>query len=105
MACAFLFTASEKQILANRRNSQHSTGPRSEAGKSVSRMNALQSGLHAESLTIRSEEPAAFEALKAEYYAELAPAGAVERDLVDTIIHNQWMLRRYRRVEEEIWAD
>jgi hypothetical protein len=37
--------ATEKQILANRRNAQASTGPRSITGKACSRMNARRHGL------------------------------------------------------------
>lgn len=37
--------ASEKQIAANRRNAQRSTGPRTAAGKSVSSRNAFRHGL------------------------------------------------------------
>ena len=37
--------ASEKQIAANRRNAQRSTGPRSAAGKSISSRNAFRHGL------------------------------------------------------------
>jgi hypothetical protein len=37
--------ASEKQILANRRNAKSSTGPRTTAGKARSRMNARRHGL------------------------------------------------------------
>lgn len=37
--------ATEKQIAANRRNAQRSTGPRSAAGKSISSRNALRHGL------------------------------------------------------------
>jgi hypothetical protein len=37
--------AAEKQIQANRRNAQRSTGPRTAAGKSISRRNALRHGL------------------------------------------------------------
>jgi hypothetical protein len=37
--------ASEKQIAANRRNAAQSTGPRTSAGKSRSRMNARRHGL------------------------------------------------------------
>jgi hypothetical protein len=96
--------ATEKQIAANRRNSQLSTGPRSEAGKSVSRMNALQSGLHAESNVIRGEAPEALAQLTAEYYAEFNPVTPRQRDLVDTVVHNQWLIRRLRLTEADLYA-
>jgi hypothetical protein len=34
--------ATQQQILANRSNAQLSTGPRTEQGKAISRMNALK---------------------------------------------------------------
>jgi hypothetical protein len=37
--------ATEKQILANRKNARSSTGPRTSAGKARSRMNARRHGL------------------------------------------------------------
>jgi hypothetical protein len=43
-----------------------STGPRTPAGKSVSRMNALKTGIDAESQVIRGESAAALAALTAE---------------------------------------
>ncbi len=96
--------STEKQIAANRRNAQLSTGPLSEAGKSRSSMNALQSGLHAQSLVIRGEDPAALSQLSAEYHAQFHPVTPLERDLVDTIVHDQWLLRRLRLVEAQMWA-
>ncbi|HUN81264.1 MAG TPA: hypothetical protein VMV81_07105 [Phycisphaerae bacterium] len=95
--------ATEAQIAANRRNSQKSTGPRTEAGKSVSRMNALKSGLHARSVLIRDEEPAEFDALTAEYHAEFQPVTPRQRDLVDTLVYNQWVIRRLRATEAELY--
>jgi hypothetical protein len=35
--------ATEAQVAANRQNAAHSTGPRTEAGKARSRLNALKS--------------------------------------------------------------
>src|SRR5690348_17320595 len=40
--------SSQLQIEANRRNAQHSTGPRTPEGKAVSRFNALKTGLSKE---------------------------------------------------------
>jgi hypothetical protein len=95
---------SEKQIAANRLNSQESTGPRSEVGKQASRMNALKSGIHAQSHIIRGEDPEAFAQLAAEYNAEFHPVTPHQRDLVDTLVHNQWHIRRLRAIEVDLWA-
>ena len=40
-------TISEKQLLANQRNAQLSTGPRTEAGRAISSKNAIKHGLRA----------------------------------------------------------
>ena len=96
--------ATEKQIAANRLNSQKSTGPRTQVGKSVSSLNALQSGLYAECHIIRGEAPEALAQLTAEYYAEWHPVTPRQRDLVDTVVHNQWLIRRLRLTEADLYA-
>src|SRR5581483_10830012 len=45
-----------RQIEANRRNSQLSTGPRTPEGKAVSRFNALKSGVNAKAQVIPGED-------------------------------------------------
>ena len=47
--------ATEAQTAANRRNAQNSTGPKTPAGKTRSRRNALKHGLYAESGIIPGE--------------------------------------------------
>ena len=47
--------SSLRQIEANRLNSQKSTGPRSAEGKAAASMNALKSGIDAQSNIIRGE--------------------------------------------------
>jgi hypothetical protein len=47
--------SSERQILANRRNAQKSTGPKTEAGKKKARMNALRHGLSAQTMELAPE--------------------------------------------------
>ena len=89
--------STEKQLAANRANAQKSTGPRTSAG------NALKTGIYSESHIIKGESAADLEALTATYDAEYHPTTATQRALVDTLIHNEWLLRRLRRVETDIW--
>jgi hypothetical protein len=91
-----------KQIAANRLNALRSSGPCSVAGKAVSSMNALQSGIDAKSNLIRGEDSAALETLTREYRERFLPATPEERLLVDTLIHDEWLLRRFRRIDAEI---
>ena len=60
--------STQRQIEANRRNAQKSTGPTSVTGKAVSSMNALKSGIHAKSLVLPSEKLADLEQLIDDYY-------------------------------------
>ena len=95
--------ATKKQIEANRRNAKRSTGPRSAEGKAKSRRNALKTGLYAQGMTIGSELASKLELLEAQFTAEYQPATPSERSLVDQLIHCEWMLRRLRWVETEVW--
>ncbi len=95
--------ATSKQIEANRRNAQLSTGPSSAAGKAVSCMNALKTGIDAQSQIIHGEDPAALEQLTRQYYERFQPQGPEECDLIDTAISSSWLLRRLRKTEAEIW--
>jgi hypothetical protein len=47
--------------IRNRANAQHSTGPRSDAGKQRSALNALTHGLTARTAVLPSEDSAAYE--------------------------------------------
>jgi hypothetical protein len=49
--------SSKKQIAANRRNAQKSTGPRFAEGKARSKMKALKSGIYAEEVAPSSQPP------------------------------------------------
>ena len=91
-----------KQLEANRRNAQKSTGPRSVEGKAASSQNALKSGIDAKAQTLPGEKPEALEALAAEYYDRFRPATPEARHLVDTLVSNEWLLRRFRRIEVQI---
>jgi hypothetical protein len=91
-----------RQIEANRRNAAKSTGPRSVEGKAVSSMNALQSGIHAESVIITDEDPEALAQLAETFYRDHQPATAMECALLDNIIRDTWLLTRFFRIDAEI---
>jgi hypothetical protein len=91
--------ATEKQIAANCRNAQKSTGPRSAEGKAAASRNSIKTGLYARGIIIGHESSVQLETLEAQY----RPSTPTERALVDTLIHLEWMLRRYRWLETETW--
>ncbi len=96
--------STQRQIEANRRNSQLSTGPRTPEGKAVSRFNALKSGINCKAQVIPGEDPAELEAMTAGYHRDWAPATYLERFLVDSLVRADWLLQRLSRVEAELWA-
>jgi len=66
-------------------------------------MNALKTGIYAESSIIRGENAADLRQLTAEYYERFAPATPEERFLVDTLVHDEWLLRRFRRIDAALF--
>ena len=92
-----------RQIEANRRNAQKSTGPTSVTGKAVSSMNALKSGIHAKSLVLPSEKLADLEQLIDDYYDRHNPTSPEARLYLDDLIHCEWLIRRFRTAETQIW--
>lgn len=87
-----------KQIEANRRNARKSTGPRTAAGRAVSRLNAVKHGILSREVLVRGvhgrESSREFTALHQRFTADLQPAGPVEEMLVDQIVTTHWRLRR-----------
>ncbi len=94
--------ASLRQIDANRRNAQKSTGPKSPQGKAASSLNALKTGIHSETAVLPCEDRAAHDALVASYYDRFRPTLPEVRVYVDEIIRCEWTLRRLRRTESEL---
>src|ERR1017187_10147739 len=93
-----------RQIEANRRNAQKSTGPTSVTGKATSSMNALKTGIHAKSLVLPSEKLADLELLIDEYYQHHNPASPEARALLEDLIRCEWLQRRLHTAETQFWA-
>ena len=89
---------SARQIAANRSNAAKSTGPRTRAGREVSKMNALKHGILSRQVLVRGqvlqESEAELEALHQRFREEFHPQGPLEELLVDQIVTAHWRLRR-----------
>src|SRR6516164_11811692 len=99
---------SPRQIEANRRNALKSTGPKTEAGKRVSRCNAVRHGLTAETVIGSLEDAEDYKAFEVAITADYDAQSAVERDLVLRLASILWRLRRATTMETglfEIQAD
>jgi len=94
--------ATESQILANRRNAQKSTGPRSIQGKAAVSHNALKHGLYARQAIISSESRADFDLYREQMLSELAPAGPMESMLAERIVTLSWRLKRAGRIQNQV---
>src|ERR1035437_1808529 len=92
-----------RQIEANHRNAQKSTGPTSVTGKATSSMNSLRTGIHAKSLVLPYENRAELEQLIDEYYQSFHPASPAARSFVDDLIRCEWTLRRLDNAETQTW--
>jgi hypothetical protein len=94
--------ATQKQIEANRRNAQRSTGPKTEEGREIVSCNAITHGLTAARAVALPEEQEEFdrfaEAQRQEWYLE----GALERYLCDRMIHCAWRLKRATCMETSV---
>jgi len=93
--------ASLKQIDANRRNAQKSTGPTSPDGKARSSQNAVKHGLTSKEFFLKEGEEPEFSDFLAAFHDDLQPEGALEDDLFRQFTHAAWGLRRCRRLEVE----
>jgi len=93
--------ATEAQILANRRNSQKSTGPRSWQGKITISQNAIKHGLTVRQDIISSESQADFELYRDQMLSELDPASPMESMLAERIISLSWRLKRAGRMQNQ----
>jgi hypothetical protein len=90
--------ASEKQTEANRRNAKRSTGPKTPAGKRISRLNRLDHGLTSNCL-LRDEDPEEFERLRESFAQQFLPLTGLKSELVWQLAHIALRQRRGQRFE------
>jgi hypothetical protein len=95
---------SEKQLAANRRNAQRSTGPRTEEGKKVSALNARRHNLTGQVTAMTDADRIMHDAFSAAMVESLAPEGAMETQLAQRIATDSWRLNRISAVEDNLFA-
>ena len=98
-------TAFATQALANRANAQLSTGPRTEEGKRVSSQNSITDGLSAAQIFVRPDEESDFLILQSSLLAQIQPAGIIQNEFFDLILHAAWNIRRCYTLEMQIQND
>jgi hypothetical protein len=93
--------ASQAQIDANRRNSQRSTGPKTEAGKARAALNALKDGSHTKTVrrVLPQERAVELEQRINKWIIELNPRNDAEQELVVEAAELAWTIDRTKRCE------
>ena len=99
---------SERKIIANRKNSRKSTGPRTATGKKNVSRNAIKHGLLCRDLVIKDddsdESPAEFDELLTAIIEDCQPEGFLEEMRVGQIAACYWRNRRGLRYEKGVMA-
>jgi hypothetical protein len=90
---------SEKKLAANRRNSQKSTGPRTERGKAVSSMNGCVHGRRAKRAVLPGESQEEFDEDVELWVAALGAETEPERCLARLAVEAKWRLARHGSTE------
>ena len=76
-----------------------SNGPKTSAGKAISRFNALKHGLLSKEVLLPGEDEDLLEELCKRIFDDLQPHGQTEHLLVDRVVSLAWRLRRVHRIE------
>jgi hypothetical protein len=91
--------ATAAQIEANRRNSQKSCGPRTQAGKDKSRFNALDHGFRGNILVLPTEEFGDYENQCEAWKLSFKPRNPAEEFLIEGIVSLGCLTRRIDQAE------
>ena len=86
----------------NRANSQHSTGPKTQAGKARTSLNALRHGLTGQLIVMPTEDFEAYKRHVASFTDEYDPQGATEAHLVQALADASWRLNRVAVLETNL---
>jgi hypothetical protein len=86
----------------NKANAQHSTGPKTEAGKQRSSLNALRHGLTGQTIVLPSDDLEAYQQHIQRFVTEYHPKGATEAQLVQSLADCAWRQNRVAALENNL---
>ena len=93
--------STKAKIIANRRNSQKSTGPRTREGKAVASKNSVKHGLCAHQTVISLENQADFCKERYRILSDLVPESPMESMLAERIVILSWRLKRIDHIQNQ----
>src|SRR6202049_356884 len=88
----------------NKVTAQKSTGPRTEAGKQRSKLNALRHGLTGQTIVLPTEDQSAYQRHSQSFLDECQPKGAIETQLVQSLLDTSWQLNRAAAIESNLFS-
>jgi hypothetical protein len=91
--------ATQKQLEANRRNAQRSTGPRTPDGKQIAAQNAIRHGFTSTNVLLPGDDPAEYQRFVTGVRLYFSPVGELEKFLVQLISDTSWGRLRFSRIE------
>jgi hypothetical protein len=86
----------------NRENARRSTGPRTPAGKDISRLNAMRHTLCSQTVVSTKNNLMAYQRFKKRFWDDLQPKGIIEVQLVQTLTDCSWRLNCARAYETNL---
>lgn len=95
--------ASDKQIEANRRNAQLSTGPNTDEGKEEAKYNAGKHFYNAAEALLPWEDPEEYAAHCDRYFRTYPVSCEVQAELILKVAENNWRIRRGKRYELTVY--
>jgi hypothetical protein len=97
-------TASAAQIDANRANSKHSTGPKSDDGKQTSALNGFKHGLTGQRMILQPHELETYRRLTEALRAQYQPETEIENQLVQHVINSNMRLHRIAAIDCNLFS-
>ena len=97
-------SVSDLQLIANRDNATHSTGPRTPEGKKRFSLNATRHGLTGQVIVMPYEDLEAYNAFVERYIEGLTPKNEPKKQLALDMANTVWKLNRCTSIKSGIYA-